>query len=156
MKFSETGNVANIQRVNQGPRIPPLPPERWPKEMGEALATLRPPEPRHPFPRSDDDRPKGLNVLGTLAHHPALTRAFNTFNGHVQFATTLSARQRELVILRVAELRRSDYEWAQHVVIGAAAGLTPAEIERVPDGPDAPLVPATEPRESAMGSTRSA
>ena len=37
-------------------------------------------------PPRDADRPKGLNVLGTLAHHPALTTAFHTFNGHVLFA----------------------------------------------------------------------
>jgi alkylhydroperoxidase family enzyme len=137
MKFSETGNVANIQRVTDGPRIPPLPPKQWPKEMREALAALQPPAPRHPMPPRSDDRPKGLNVLGTLAHHPALTRAFNTFNGHVQFATTLSPRQRELLILRVAERRKSEYEWAQHVVLAADAGLAAEEVARVAQGADA-------------------
>jgi alkylhydroperoxidase family enzyme len=99
--------------------------------MREALAALRPPEPRHPLPLRRDDRPKGLNALGTLARHPALTRAFNTFNGHVQFATTLSPRQRELLILRVATLRHSEYEWAQHVVLAGDAGLSEQEIARV-------------------------
>jgi alkylhydroperoxidase family enzyme len=138
MKFSESGNVANIQGVTHGPRIPPLPPDRWPAEMREAIAALRPPNPRHPFPRRDDDRPKGLNALGTLAQHPALTHAFNTFNGHVQFATTLSPRQRELLILRIAVLRHSDYEWAQHVVLAGDAGLSATEIARIAEGADAP------------------
>jgi len=120
------------------PRIAPLPPERWPKEMREAIAALRPPEPRHPLPPRSDDRPKGLNALGTLARHPALTRAFNTFNGHVQFATTLSPRQRELLVLRVAERRHCAYEWAQHVVLAGDAGLSGEEIARTADGPDAP------------------
>jgi alkylhydroperoxidase family enzyme len=106
--------------------------------MREALAALRPPEPRHPLPPRSDDRPKALNALGTLAHHPALTRAFNVFNGHVQFATTLSPRQRELVILRVAALRHSDYEWAQHVVLAGDAGMSGEEIARVAEGSDAP------------------
>lgn len=120
------------------PRITPLPPKQWPKEMREALAALRPPEVRHAVPEARADRPKGLNALGTLARHPALTRAFNTFNGHVQFATTLSPRQRELLVLRVASLRRCAYEWAQHAVLATDAGLSADEVERVARGPSDP------------------
>ncbi len=118
-------------------RIEPLPPEAWPPEMREALAALRPAHSRQPFPRREG-RPKALNALGTLARHPELARAFNTFNGHVLFASTLSARQRELLVLRVASLRGSAYEWEQHVVLAADAGLDPDEVTRVAEGPDAP------------------
>jgi alkylhydroperoxidase family enzyme len=106
--------------------------------MGEALAALRPPAPRHPLPRREPGRPKGLNVLGTMARHPSLARAFHTFNGHVLFATTLSVRQRELLVLRVAAVRDAAYEWAQHVVQGRDAGLTDEEIARIAAGPHAP------------------
>ena len=119
------------------PRLVPLAPGEWPAEMRDALAALRPPKPRHPMPERRDDRPKGLNVLGLLAHHPELTSAFHTFTGHVLFATTLSLRQRELLILRVAALRDAEYEWLQHKVIGGDVGLTPDEIGRVVEGPDA-------------------
>jgi AhpD family alkylhydroperoxidase len=105
--------------------------------MREALAALRPPEPRHPFPPQSDDRPKGTNLLGTFAHHPALIQAFHTLTGHVLFASTLSPRQRELLVLRVAAVRECEYEWRQHVVLAADAGLTPDEIARVADGADA-------------------
>jgi alkylhydroperoxidase family enzyme len=118
-------------------RIPPLPPEQWPEEMGQALAALRPPNPRHPFPSRREDRPKGLNALGTLARHPALTRAYHAFNGHVLFASTLSVRQRELLVLRVAHTRRAEYEWAQHVVLAGDAGIDGRDIARVAEGPDA-------------------
>lgn len=40
----------------------------------------------------------------------------------------LEPRDRELVVLRVAALTGSDYEFAQHVVIGRRAGLSDAEI----------------------------
>jgi alkylhydroperoxidase family enzyme len=106
--------------------------------MREALAALHPPEPRHPFPPRDPDRPKGLNVLGTLAHHPALARAFHTFNGHILFATTLSPRQREVIVLRVAHRRDSPYEWAQHVVLAGDVGLTDEEVARLREDADAP------------------
>jgi alkylhydroperoxidase family enzyme len=118
-------------------RLVPLPPDKWPAEMKGALAALRPANPRHPFPAPDPSRPKGLNVLGMLALHPELATAYNTFNGHILFASTISPRQRELLVLRVAALRDADYEWAQHVVIGADAGITAEEIERLRIGPDA-------------------
>ncbi len=120
------------------PRIEPLPLEQWPEEMRGALAALRPPEPRHPVPERRGDRPKALNALGTLARYPALTQAFNTFNGHALYATTLSPRQRELLVLRVAALRRCEYEWAQHAVLAADVGLTAEEIDRISRGPAEP------------------
>jgi alkylhydroperoxidase family enzyme len=118
-------------------RLSPLPPEEWTTEMHEALAALRPVNPRQPLPRRKG-RPKALNALGTLARHPELARAFNTFNGHILFGSTLSARQRELLVLRVASLRESSYEWEQHVVLAADVGLEPDEIARIALGPDAP------------------
>lgn len=118
------------------PRIPPLPPGEWPEAMGDAVAALRPPTARHPMPPRDPSRPKGLNALGTFAHHPALTRAFNSFNGHILFGTTLTPRQRELLVLRVAARRACEYEWVQHVVLGTDAGLTAEEIDAVAGDPE--------------------
>jgi 4-carboxymuconolactone decarboxylase len=115
--------------------------------MRDALAALRPANPRHPFPERRDDRPKGLNVLGTLARHPELARAFHTFNGHILFGTTLSARQRELLVLRVATLRRCEYEWVQHLVLARDAGLSDDEVARAAEGPDAE---GWEPLEAAL------
>jgi alkylhydroperoxidase family enzyme len=124
-------------RVSDGARITPLPPSEWPDEMRAALAAIRPPNPRHPLPTRDPGRPKGLNVLGMLARYPALARAFNTFNGHILFSTALSPRQREILVLRVATVRQAIYEWKQHVVLAADAGLTPEEIARIEEGPEA-------------------
>jgi len=106
--------------------------------MRDAMAALRVPNPRHPFPPRDARRPKGLNALGTLALHPELTRAYHTFNGHVLFGTTLTPRQRELLVLRVAAVRRCEYEWRQHAVLAGDAGLSPDDLARVVEGPDAP------------------
>jgi alkylhydroperoxidase family enzyme len=120
-----------------GPRIRPLPP---PSGRGRCATRWPPcgrPSRAIPLPRQGGDRPKGLNVLGTLARHPTLARAFHTFNGHVLFGTTLSVRQRELLVLRVATVRGSEYEWAQHVVLAGDAGIDAAEIARIAEGPDA-------------------
>ncbi|BBZ01973.1 hypothetical protein MCHIJ_14100 [Mycolicibacterium chitae] len=80
-------------------RVDPLPPKEWPAEFRAAMAALRPPNPRHQ-PLSTEDRPKALNTLGTFAHHPELARAYFTFNGHLLLGTTLTERQRELIVLR--------------------------------------------------------
>ena len=119
------------------PRIPPLPPDEWPDGMRDALAALRPANPRHPLPSRDPNRPKGLNALGTLAQHVELTTAFHTFNGHILFGSTITPRQRELLVLRVATLRNAEYEWAQHVVLAGDAGITSEEVDRIVEGPDA-------------------
>jgi len=127
-------------------RIEPVPLREWPKEMRTALAALTPPEPRHP-PMPTEDRPKALNTLGSFAHYPELAHAFFRFNGHVQRATTLSLRQREIIILRLATLRKVDYEWAQHVIMARDVGMTDEEIGRVAYGPDAPFL---DPLEAAI------
>ncbi|OHV29179.1 MULTISPECIES: carboxymuconolactone decarboxylase family protein [Pseudofrankia] len=117
-------------------RVEPVPVNQWPPQMREALAAMTPPEPRH-GPLYRKGRPKGLNALGTYAHHPALARAYFTFNGHALLATTLSERQRELILLRVAALRDCRYMWAQHTLIGPDTGLSETEIARIALGPDA-------------------
>jgi alkylhydroperoxidase family enzyme len=111
-------------------RLEPLPPRSWPAEMREALAPLTPAAPR------TADQQRGLNLLGTFARHPALTKAYHVFVAHLLFGTTLTPRQRELLILRVAAVRGADYEWAQHVVLALEAGLDREEIAAVHDDED--------------------
>jgi alkylhydroperoxidase family enzyme len=118
-------------------RLKPLPPNEWPPEMKDALAALRPANPRNPPPPRDPSRPKGLNVLGMFAHHPALAAAYNTFNGYILYDSMISPRQRELLVLRVAHLRDAEYEWAQHAIMAGDAGISPEEVERIKAGPDA-------------------
>jgi alkylhydroperoxidase family enzyme len=116
-------------------RIEPLPVSEWPTEMRAALAALEPPARRHPLPQREG-RPKALNALGTFARYPALAHAFNSFNGHVLFATTLTLRQREMAVLRVAARRAAPYEWSQHAVMGADVGLTAEQVDAIAGDPD--------------------
>jgi alkylhydroperoxidase family enzyme len=119
-------------------RIAPLPISQWPPEMRAALAAMTPPEPRHPK-LPVENRPKAINTLGTFAHHTTLAHAFFTFNGHILRSTTLSERQRELLVLRVAALRGCRYEWSQHLLIAGEVGLTDKEIDRIDADPASPL-----------------
>jgi alkylhydroperoxidase family enzyme len=106
--------------------------------MAEALAAAyRPANPRHPPSPLDPASPKGLNAMGVLAYHPELTAAYNNLISHALYFTTITPRQRELLILRVAHQRDSRYEWAQHVYQAGVVGISVEEIERVRLGPDA-------------------
>jgi alkylhydroperoxidase family enzyme len=79
------------------------------------------------------------NLFLTLGRHRRLFRGWLRFAGRMMPRGRLPRRDTELVILRVAHLRRNDYEWGHHVEIGSKrAGLTRADIERVKDGPQAP------------------
>ena len=125
---------ASSAGASAGPRLAPVARADWSPALAEFVAGFRA---SVGAARTEEGRASGGNLLGTLANHPALTQAFLTFNGHVLYGTTLTARQRELLVLRVAHVRRSDYEWAQHALLGRVAGLTAAEIDRVASGPDA-------------------
>lgn len=109
------------------PRLAPLPESEWSDEVREILEPLR-----------AMGQGQVFNIFTTLAHHPRLLKPWLRFGSHVLGGSTLGARERELVILRIGWLCRAEYEWAQHVVIGRACGLTPEEIERIEQGPDAP------------------
>ena len=105
--------------------------------MRAALAALRPADARHPRFETEG-RPKALNALGTLARHPELTKAFNTFNGYILFSSTLTPRSVSCWCSVWPPSGRSAYEWEQHRVLAADVGLGPDEVARIAEGPDAP------------------
>lgn len=118
-------------------RLDPIPLREWPPEMREALAALRPPDAERPQPDVSGDRPRAMNALGMLAHHPRLTQAYHGLTGHLLYTSSISERDRELVILRVAALRDTEYEWLQHVVYADELGITDDELDQIRTGPDA-------------------
>ena len=119
-------------------RITPRPVAEWSAEMYGALAAFRQPsKEKAPTPSPARRRSPG-NALGTFACYPELAKAYLTFNGHVLYRSSLPARMRELLVLRVAVLRRCEYEWAQHVVLADAAGISTMEIDWIVEGPERP------------------
>ena len=71
--------------------------------------------------------PDALNIFRTLAHHPKLLKRWLVFGNHVLAKSTLPARERELVILRIGWRCRAEYEFGQHTGIGLAAGISDDE-----------------------------
>jgi alkylhydroperoxidase family enzyme len=107
------------------PRVPPIAESEWNADTRELLEGLR-----------RDGRV--YNIFATLAHHPQLLKKWLVFAGHVLGKSTLPARDREIVILRMGWLCRAQYEWGHHVAIGKQVGLTSEDIERIIKGPEAP------------------
>jgi 4-carboxymuconolactone decarboxylase len=102
------------------PRIAPLAPEQIEKEVRDRFG----------------DAPMD-NIFRTLAHYPKLLKRWLVFGNHILGKSSLSPRDRELVILRVGWLCQAEYEWGQHVLIGEKAGLLSDEILRITVGPSA-------------------
>lgn len=73
----------------------------------------------------------------TLGRHRRLFRGWLRFAARLMPLGTLPRRETELVILRVAHLRRCAYEWEHHRHLARRAGVTAADVERVEAGPAA-------------------
>ena len=106
------------------PRIPPLPEAQWTDEHRALVAKY-------------GSEVRIGNAFRTLLNVPALVEGVMPFIIYITSDTTLSARHRELLILRTAWLCQNAYVWADHAPVARTAGVTAAEMHRVAAGPDA-------------------
>ena len=79
-------------------------------------------------------RSEPANIFRVLGRHPSLFRAWLRYSAKLMPRGKLPRRDAELVILRVAWRTGAAYEWHQHVLLGARAGLGEDEIERAASG----------------------
>lgn len=111
------------------PRIPPLSPADWNEEqsalLGIDISDLQ---------SKIGHEGKVFNVLKTLVRYPALLKAWLGFANHILFNSSLSPRDREIVILRIGWLCQSGYEFGQHILMGMDAGLGEDEIKAIAEG----------------------
>ncbi|MQW01941.1 carboxymuconolactone decarboxylase family protein [Sinorhizobium medicae] len=91
---------------------PPIADESWPAEIADMKAGFA----------------GDLNIYRTMAHHPALLRAWAPLRQHVVRDSALGPVRSELVILRAAHRMGSAYEWAHHVSRARALGISDARI----------------------------
>ncbi|MGH1464525.1 MAG: carboxymuconolactone decarboxylase family protein [Cognatishimia sp.] len=93
----------------------PISDQDWPLEIAEMLTGFA----------------GGLNVYRTMAHHPALLKAWSDLREHVVNQTSLGAERSEVVILRTGKRLGSSYEWHQHIVRARKTGLDDPRIARI-------------------------
>jgi 4-carboxymuconolactone decarboxylase len=107
------------------PRIPPTTEANWSNDERELLSGFK------------QQRGYVMNVYGTLTRHPQMYRPWLGFARYILRESSLPARVREMLILRIAWLASGEYEWAAHKSLGKDAGLTDAEITRLSERPGA-------------------
>lgn len=101
-----------------------------PEDQRDLIAAFREPEDLDPEYRhlmSSAER----NVYAAFGRAPSLLAAFREFAGTLWNESGLTARERELVILRVARELDSAYVWHQHGRIALSAGLPEADVRAV-------------------------
>jgi alkylhydroperoxidase family enzyme len=101
--------------VNE-PRIAPLPQDEWDDRLRAILEA------------SPGGAEEPMHIFATLARSPDLFRRWMGFGGALLYGS-LPSRLCELVILRTAYRFDGFYEWAQHVEMGQARGVSVEEIE---------------------------
>jgi alkylhydroperoxidase family enzyme len=80
------------------------------------------------------ERGKVLNLYGMLLHSMPVAEGWLAFLTAIRQKCSLSARLRELVIMRIAVLNGAEYEFDQHVPFALAEGLTQAQLSALRQG----------------------
>jgi len=113
----------NERLIGKAARITPLEPAEWPPDVRKWLARY--------------GTGPVAGIYRTYARHLAMDQPRTRVSEHIRQQSTLSMRIRELLIIRIGVLCRSEYEWAAHAPAGRRAGLTAADLERIVAGPGA-------------------
>lgn len=71
---------------------------------------------------------RNTNLHKLLVNSPDMARAFNGVGNYIRFKSSLDPRLRELAILQVGWLAKSEYEFTHHVRIGKEFGVTDEDI----------------------------
>ena len=100
-------------------RLPPLD-ESKDVEFAAALADV------------EKSRGKASNALRSMGHAPEGLKRFAHVGDYARYRTTLTARQREIVIVIVG--RGYEYAMMHHVPLALQAGITSEEIDSMREG----------------------
>ena len=86
-------------------------------------------EPDQVAPEYRDMLKRNTNLHKLLVNSPDMARAFSGLGGYIRFKSKLDPRLRELAILQVGWLEKSEYEFTHHVKIGKEFGVTDEDIK---------------------------
>src|SRR5690348_8497075 len=85
-------------------------------------------EPEQVAPEYRDLLKRGINLHKLLVNSPGMARAFSGMGGYIRNNSKLNPRLRELAILQVGWLEKSEYEFTHHVKIGKEFGVSDDDI----------------------------
>ncbi len=87
---------------------------------------------------------KPVNLYRALGNHPALVAAWTEFANAIRHDCRTPRALRELMILRVGQMTRSEYEWAHHLRMARKAGVREAQLAALGGWRDSPEFDAKE------------
>ncbi len=99
------------------------------EEETEKMARLPYLEPDQVAPEYRDMLKRNTNLHKLLVNSPDMARAFSGLGGYIRFKSKLDTRLRELAILQVGWMEKSEYEFTHHVKIGKEFGVTDEDIQ---------------------------
>ena len=115
------GSVQPFRRLT-APRIPPLSEDEWTATQRQLVGEF-------------GSGGQSANLIQTLIRAPELAQRILPLNHYIENNSTLSARHREILILRTAWLAQCDAVWAIHARRAAEAGLSARDLVRIAEGP---------------------
>jgi len=80
-------------------------------------------------PEQRDLLKRPINLTRLLVNSPGMAKAFHGIGGYIRNKSTLDPRLRELAILQVGWMEKSEYEFTHHVKIGKEFGVTDEDIQ---------------------------
>jgi alkylhydroperoxidase family enzyme len=73
-----------------------------------------------------------INLFRQLTNSPGGARAFGTLGGYIRHHSTLDPRLREMAIIQVGYMTKSEYEYTHHVRLGTEQfGVSEADIHGI-------------------------
>lgn len=78
-----------------------------------------------------DWRGRLLGPFNAMLFSPRVGEAVQELGSSLRYRSVLSDRVREISILQVASLRKSEFEWYAHTNVAREVGITPDEIEAI-------------------------
>lgn len=79
-------------------------------------------------PEHRDLLTRNINLARVLVNSPGMARALLGLGNYIRHHSAIEPRLRELVILQVGWMTRSEYEFTHHVKIGREAGVSDDDI----------------------------
>ncbi|MFC1957224.1 carboxymuconolactone decarboxylase family protein [Chloroflexota bacterium] len=91
------------------------------------------PEAKEIFQKIEDNGARVVNLFKAVANSPGVLLNFIRLGSSILRRMGLSPNRRELVILRVARLTGSEYEWAIHSSLALETGVSQEQVSAITD-----------------------
>jgi alkylhydroperoxidase family enzyme len=123
--YTTAAEWTNARLIGKAPRLPPIERDAWSPGIRRLLDP-------------DGSGNRVANVYRTYVHSLDMDILRRGVSEHIRNDSTLSDWHREVLLIRIGVLCRSEYEWAAHSRIGRRIGMGDEDLDRIVAGPEHP------------------